>query len=113
MLKQYFEGKTLREISAQLVEEFKNNRLNTLTKKNTPRGPATVNSELTLLSSAYSLAVKYDEAESNPCSRLEPGWLKPDVMRSQSRSCLDTQMCESRCVMCVRLRPVKEWQLRP
>ena len=32
MLKQYFEGKTLREISAQLVEEFKNNRLNTPTK---------------------------------------------------------------------------------
>ena len=67
MLKQYFEGKTLREISAQLAEEFKNNRLNTPTKKNTPRRPATVNRELTLLSSAYSLAVKYDKAESNPC----------------------------------------------
>lgn len=68
MLKEYFEGKTLREISAQFVEEFKNNRLNTPTKKNTPRRPATVNLELTLLSSAYSLAVKYDKAESNPCS---------------------------------------------
>jgi hypothetical protein len=27
ILKQYFEGKTLREISAQLVEEFKNKPL--------------------------------------------------------------------------------------
>jgi integrase len=71
MLKQYFEGKTLREISAQLVEEFKNNRLNTPTKKNTPRRPATVNRELTLLSSAFSLAVKYDKAESNPCSKVD------------------------------------------
>lgn len=71
MLKQYFEGKTLREISAQLVEEFKNNRLNTPTKRKTPRRPATVNRELTLLSSAYSLAVKYDKAESNPCSNAD------------------------------------------
>jgi integrase len=71
MLKQYFQGKTLREISAQLVEEFKNNRLNTPTKKNTPRRPATVNRELTLLSSAFSLAVKYDKAESNPCSKVD------------------------------------------
>ena len=70
MLKEYFEGKTLREISAQLVEKFKNDRMNTPTKKRTPRQPATVNRELTLLSSAYSLAVKYDKAESNPCGKV-------------------------------------------
>jgi integrase len=71
MLKQYFQGKTLREISAQLVEEFKSDRLNTPTKKNTPRRAATVNRELTLLSSAFSLAIKYDKAESNPCSKVD------------------------------------------
>lgn len=71
MLKQYFEGKALREISAQLVEKFKSDRLNTPTKKETPRRPATVNRELTLLSSAYSLAVKYDKAETNPCSKID------------------------------------------
>jgi integrase len=71
MLKQYFEGKALREISAQLVEQFKNDRLNTSTKKGTARRPATVNRELTLLSSAFSLAVKYDKAESNPCSKVD------------------------------------------
>jgi integrase len=71
MLKQYFEGKALREISAQLVEQFKNDRLNTKTKEGTARRPATVNRELTLLSSAFSLAVKYDKAESNPCSKVD------------------------------------------
>ena len=71
MLKQYFEGKALREISAQLVEQFKNDRLNTTTKKGTARRPATVNRELTLLSSAFSLAIKYDKAESNPCSKVD------------------------------------------
>jgi putative transposase len=70
-LKEYFEGKTLREISAQSVEKFKNDRMNTPTKKGTARQPATVNRELTLLSSAYSLAVKYDKAESNPCSKVD------------------------------------------
>ena len=71
MLKEYFEGKALREISAQSVEKFKNDRMNTPTKKGTARQPATVNRELTLLSSAYSLAVKYDKAESNPCSKVD------------------------------------------
>jgi integrase len=71
MDRQQVDPSTLREISAQLIEEFKNNRLTTPTKKNTPRRPATVNRELTLLSSAYSLAVKYDKAESNPCSKVD------------------------------------------
>ena len=71
MLKQYFEGQALCEISVQLVERFKNDRLNTPTKKDTPRRPATVNRELTLLSSAFTLAVKYDKAESNPCSKVD------------------------------------------
>lgn len=71
MLKQYFEGKVLREISVQLVEQFKTDRLNTPTKKQTARRPATVNRELSLLSSVFTLAVKYDKAESNPCSKVD------------------------------------------
>jgi integrase len=70
-LKEYFEGKALREISAQSVEKFKNDRMKTPTKKGTARQPATVNRELTLLSSAFSVAVKYDKAESNPCSKVD------------------------------------------
>ena len=54
MLKAHFEGKALREISVQLVERFKTNRLNTPTKKGTARQPATVNRELNLLSSAFT-----------------------------------------------------------
>lgn len=69
MLKQYFEGKALREISAQMVEKFKNDRLNTLTKYEKPRRP--VNRELTLISSVFTLAVKFDKAESNPCRKVD------------------------------------------
>src|SRR5215467_13558213 len=43
MLKAYFEGKALRDISVQLVERFKTTRMNTPTKKGTARQPATVN----------------------------------------------------------------------
>src|ERR1051325_591255 len=71
MLKAYFEGKALREIPVQLVEKFKTDRMDTPTKKGTARQPATVNRELTLLSSAFSLAVKYDKADSNPCRRVD------------------------------------------
>lgn len=71
MLKRYFEGKALREISAQMAEKFKNDRLNTQTKNETDRRPATVNRELTLLSSAFTLAVKFDKAERNPCSKVD------------------------------------------
>ena len=55
----------------QLVERFKTDRMNTPTKKGTARQPATVNRELNLLSSAFSLAVLYDKAEFNPCSKVD------------------------------------------
>jgi integrase len=71
MITEYFMGKALREISAQLVEQFKIDRSNTVTKKGTTRQPATVNREVTLLSSIFSLAVKYDRTESNPCRKVD------------------------------------------
>jgi integrase len=71
MLKAHFEGRALRDISVQLVERFKADRMNTPTKKGTTRQPATVNRELTLLSSAFSLAVRYDKADFNPCNRVD------------------------------------------
>jgi len=61
----------LRDISVELVERFKTNRMNTPTKKGTARQPATVNRELNLLSSAFSLAVLYDKAEFNPCGKVD------------------------------------------
>ena len=39
MLKAYFEGKALRQISVQLVERFKTDRMNTPIKKGTARQP--------------------------------------------------------------------------
>src|SRR5688500_20373871 len=45
--------------------------MNTPTKKGTARQPATVNRELNLLSSAFSLAVLYDKAEFNACGKVD------------------------------------------
>jgi integrase len=71
MLKAYFDGKALLDISVQLVERFKTDRMNTPTKKGTARQPATVKRELNPLSSAFSLAVLYDKADFNPCSKVD------------------------------------------
>jgi len=54
-----------------MVEKFKIDRLNTQTKNETDRRPATVNRELSLLASAFTLAVKFDKAESNPCHKVD------------------------------------------
>jgi hypothetical protein len=45
--------------------------MNTPTKKGTARQQATVNREVNLLSSVFSLAVLYDKAEFNPCSKVD------------------------------------------
>ncbi|MEJ7713849.1 MAG: tyrosine-type recombinase/integrase [Pyrinomonadaceae bacterium] len=88
MLEEYFRGKTLREVTPQLIEQFKNDRLHTSTKcpmpgadtgVMRPRAAATVNRELSMLSSIYSLAIKYEKAESNPCEKV--GLLSLDNQR--------------------------------
>jgi integrase len=45
--------------------------MDTPTKHGRLRQPATVNRESTLLSSLFTLAVKYDKAESNPCDKVD------------------------------------------
>ncbi len=65
-----FKGKTLGEITADVVERFKSQRRNSLTKYETQRSPASVNRELELLSRIFSLAIFLGHAESNPCSRV-------------------------------------------
>lgn len=65
-----FRGKTLREISPLLIEKFKRDRRNSITKRKTVRSPASVNRELELLSKIFDLAIKYREIETNPCREV-------------------------------------------
>src|SRR5260370_23215968 len=70
VLKNYFRGKSFRDISPFAVERFKQARLATPTKHDTRRSDATVNLELALLSRVFSLAINFNEAESNPCLKV-------------------------------------------
>jgi integrase len=65
-----FKGKTLAEITADVIERFKSQRRSSSTKHKTQRSPASVNRELELLSRIFSLAIFLGHAEFNPCSRV-------------------------------------------
>jgi integrase len=67
----YFSGKHLRQIKAADVEKFKQCRTNLPTQHKTPRKPATVFRELAIISKVFSLAIKNEFLDFNPCSRVE------------------------------------------
>lgn len=71
VLKEYFEGRELREVTPLLVEKFKVDRLKTETIHETARKPASVNRELEVLSRIFTLAIDQGEAASNPCSKVK------------------------------------------
>jgi len=53
-----------------LVEKFKKERRESITKKGSVRSAASVNRELELLSKIFSLAIDYGVAETNPCRKV-------------------------------------------
>ena len=67
----FFGGKDLRQIKPADIERFKQFRANTETQHKTVRKPATVLRELSIISKIFSLAVRNDFLEINPCSRVE------------------------------------------
>ena len=69
-IREYFGGKTFREISPLLVEKFKRDRRESMTKRQTVSSPASVNHELTLLSKIFNLAIDYKVTDSNPCIKV-------------------------------------------
>lgn len=70
-LKEYFGGKTFREITPMLIEKFKGDRLKGITKKGTQRYPATVNREFDVLSKIFSLAIDSKKTDTNPCFKVK------------------------------------------
>jgi len=69
-LKEFFRGRTLRDITPMLIEKYKFERLKTPTKFERERTPATVNRELQVLSRVLSMAYENGVIDSNPMSRV-------------------------------------------
>jgi len=77
----FLKGKNMRQIKPADIERFKQHRSALLTQHGTPRKPATVVRELSILSKIFSLAVLNEICDYNPCSRVE----KPKFDNVQDR----------------------------
>jgi integrase len=65
MLTDFFKDKTLTEIKPAMIEQFKSNR------RNAGKALATINRELSVLSKIFTVSIRLEEAESNPCKNVE------------------------------------------
>ena len=63
----YFAGMSFREITQMRIEKFKQDRLNTKSQRGTMFSAASVNHELALLSSVFTMARKNRLVRENPC----------------------------------------------
>ncbi|MDT5270309.1 MAG: hypothetical protein QOH49_2495 [Acidobacteriota bacterium] len=81
VLSGFFAGMTLKEIKKSDVEKFKKARLDSETRYERKRSPATVNRELAVLSAVLTLAVDDELIPSNPCRRVKP--LRMDNQRTR------------------------------
>ena len=70
-IREYFRGKTFREISPLLVEKFKRERRESITSRSTVRSPASVNHELCVLSKIFNIAIDYGVTDTNPCRKVK------------------------------------------
>lgn len=67
----FFKGKALRSIKPADIERFQQSRKTLPTMHKKIRQPATVARELSIISKVFSLAVKNDLCDYNPCSRVD------------------------------------------
>lgn len=66
-----FKGKNLRQITAPMIESFKQGFASVPTKHGGKRSAATVNYHISVLSKIFSLALDSEFIESNPCFRVK------------------------------------------
>jgi integrase/recombinase XerD len=69
-LLEFFGKYRLNEVSPFLIERYKQQRKETVTKRKTTRSPASVNRELEVLSHVFSMAVDNDRIPNNPCRKV-------------------------------------------
>lgn len=70
MLLRYFGGKTLCQITPQMVESFKGHLSVSITQRNQPRSQASVNRHLEMLSRIFNLAIAFGVVSENPCRKV-------------------------------------------
>jgi integrase len=70
-IKPFLRGKPMRHIKASDIERFKASRIALATQHRTPRKPATIEREMSIISSIFALAVANDLIDYNPCSRVK------------------------------------------
>jgi integrase len=58
-------------MSPLLIEKFKRDRRESITRREKVRSPASVNHELTLLSKIFNLAIDYKVTDTNPCTKVK------------------------------------------
>lgn len=58
-------------MSPLLIEKFKRDRRESITRRESVRSPASVNHELTLLSKIFNLAIDYKVTDTNPCKKVK------------------------------------------
>jgi integrase len=68
---EYFKGKSLRDFNQLLIEKYKRDRRETLSRRKVKYSPASVNHELALLSKIFSMACDNNLVESNPCRKVK------------------------------------------
>jgi integrase len=69
--KGYFANKSFREITPMLIEKFKRERRQGITRYKIERKPASVNRELALLSKIFNMAIRDGLADTNPCEKVQ------------------------------------------
>lgn len=84
-----FKDKTIRQITPPMIEQFKQEQLNTPTNNDNKRSPATVNRHLSVLSKIYSLAVDAELVDGNPCRKVKK--FRLDNQRTRVLSADDEQ----------------------
>lgn len=67
----FFAGKTFDRISPLLIEKFKKQRRESVTRYERERRPASVNRELAALSRIFSLAIDNGITDTNPCRKVK------------------------------------------
>ena len=67
----FFRDKPIRDIKAADIARLKASRIELMTMHDTVRKPATVEREMSIISSIFSMAVDNDVIDYNPCSRVK------------------------------------------
>lgn len=70
-LKPFFRGKTLQEMGPDLVEGYKAKRKTDVTVRGTKVTEATINREIALLKTIFSMAVEWGRIDKNPLARVK------------------------------------------